>query len=168
VVIVFSLGLFLNLTYCCRLQIGQLLAFTNGQLQPCLASGFLLEFMQHVYVEKFEVSTCLSRILPATSRICRHTDIAQICRAKDGDQFQVLQYTWAHDKFRPWGNSLPVQCPNCGTLRSWIFAEGENQTRLFACKSPSCSKKLVFRRPEQVEWFGGEVTGGRWMVQRGI
>lgn len=100
------------------------------------------------------------RLLPSLSTVCRHTDVVHIRR--EGTATQGCRYVWVHRKIRPWGYDLPVQCQQCGYIRSWIWGEGQKGACLFACKTQGCSNKLAFNRDDR-NWFGGEVNGGRWL-----
>ena len=124
--------------------------------------GFVVGYSQQVLVEGFPLEDCLWRLLPATSAICRHTNIVHL-QAREG-QTHGVRYMWVHPELCPWGNQLPVQCKACGCIRSWVSSTGNAGARIFACQNPQCTNKLIFNAPEEKVWLGGKIFGGCWLV----
>lgn len=142
------------------LRFARLIGFTAAELHPCLTTSFVVGYAQAVLVEKHGVEQSLQRLLPSLSTVCRHTNVVHLWR--DGMDLQGCRYDWVHSKIRPWGNDLPVQCGQCGHVRSWVTAQADHGAVIVACKTPGCPVKNTFNR-EDKNWFGGEVSGGRWI-----
>jgi hypothetical protein len=49
----------------------------------------------------------------------------------------VMQYEWAHKEYKPWGYTLPLQCPQCGILNPWSLAY-LNDGYAVECKNEDC------------------------------
>ena len=61
----------------------------------------------------------------------------------------------------PWGNEIPVQCPECHTLCPWGPKSKKKSTIIFLCTMPSCSKSLHFETPKNKvswNWLGPAIT----------
>ena len=145
-----------------RLHISDLIAFTATQLQPSLTIGFILAHAQQVLIERFNFIASMRKILPTTAAICRHTDIVHICPHSEG-KHKGTRYVWVHLKIRPWGQELPIQCPKCACIRTWLSTREALDGGIFACEH--CGHRLTFSAPQQANnWLGGAVFGGRWLV----
>jgi hypothetical protein len=143
-----------------RLQFTRLIGFTAVELHPCLITSFVIGYAQAVLVEKHGVEQSLQRLLPSLPTVCRHTNVIHLWH--EGTVLHGCRYDWVHHKIRPWGNDLPVQCAQCGHVRSWITVQGNNGASIISCKTSGCPAKFSFNR-EHKDWFGGEVSGGRWL-----
>ena len=55
------------------------------------------------------------------------------------------KYAWYHSHRRPWGIALPMGCPGCGSIRSWLPSKADlahPKAHITSCKSDKCTFKI--------------------------
>ena len=120
--------------------------FTANELQPCLTSTFFLNYRQCILIENFSLEPSLCQLLPISTSIAHHTNLILIhCST---DQVVSTKFIWTYMDIHPWGNEIPVQCPECHTLRPWGPKNKKKSMIIFSCMMPLCSKSLHFEAPE--------------------
>ncbi|KAG2129402.1 uncharacterized protein EDB93DRAFT_1108692 [Suillus bovinus] len=86
-------------------------AFTAKHFHPCLASHFMVSFVQAVIVEGFALREAFPNILDQ-SGLGMHTDVLLMTATpEDTVPLRITRYKWAHASIRPWGNAAAVPVP---------------------------------------------------------
>ena len=128
-------------------------------------SMFFLNYGQRVVIENFSLEPSLCQLLPISTSITCHTDLVLIHHSTD--QVVSTKFIWTHMDIHPWGNEIPVQCPECHTPCPWGPKSKKKSMIIFSCTMPSCSKSLHFEAPENKvswNWLGPAITSSRWMA----
>lgn len=92
-------------------------AFSAKALQQCLTAPFILDYALQVLVQGFSIRRTFEESLPAFSKLGHHTDVV-LLDWKEGES-RGTRFVFTHKVIRPWGKSLPVQCPSCFAVRAW-------------------------------------------------
>ncbi|KAI6000229.1 hypothetical protein EDC04DRAFT_2612093 [Pisolithus marmoratus] len=69
----------------------------------------------------------------------RHSNIVLI--AWEEKDLVVKKLIWTDKHIGPWGNHLPVQCPQCGTIQKWVIGSA-GKTLSSECKYADCGKNM--------------------------
>ncbi|KAG2088383.1 uncharacterized protein F5147DRAFT_781021 [Suillus discolor] len=151
-------------------------AFTAKHFHPCLASHFLISFAQAVIVEGFALREAFPNMLDQ-SGLGMHTDVLLMTATpEDTVPLRITRYKWAHTSIRPWGNVLPLQCPQCGTPVVWerIQADFSQKYMVFRCPFVGCGrtntgrgrlsrKKYTCKAPEGSRLLPGRKRNASWL-----
>jgi hypothetical protein len=100
-----------------RFKFDHLFAFTVDGLIPCLLSSLCVDMVHRVFVEGFDVTAYIGKLLGSAPVVARHTAIIHVRRSSN--TILGTRYTWANADLRPWGNTLPQQCPKCHAFKPW-------------------------------------------------
>ena len=145
-----------------RISCKNLAAFTAMAMHPSLTANLFLGYAQHVLLDKMTIQQFWPRILQNTYNINRLSDIIHLEQDKK-DIINTSRYMWIHNKIRPWGQMLLVQCKKCGCVRNWLSAKMQ-ATVVFACKTKGCPEKLRFGPSDNYKTISDLVSGGRWLL----
>jgi hypothetical protein len=102
-----------------RFEFNHLFAFTVDGLIPCLLSSLLIDLVHRTFIEGYDITTYIGKILRSAPVVARHTAIIHIQRSSKTGNVKGLKYIWANPDMRPFGNVLPFQCPECFAFRPW-------------------------------------------------
>ncbi|KAI6009274.1 hypothetical protein EDC04DRAFT_2610642 [Pisolithus marmoratus] len=74
-----------------------------------------------------------------------HSNIIVMMWRSQGENMEVgklvvEKLVWTDKFIRPWGNNLPVQCPQCGSIQKWVCGS-EGKTNSYECKYTHCGKE---------------------------
>ncbi|KAI6010348.1 hypothetical protein EDC04DRAFT_2610216 [Pisolithus marmoratus] len=74
----------------------------------------------------------------------KHSNIIVMMWRSQGENMEVgklvvEKLVWTDKFIRPWGNYLPVQCPQCGSIQKWVCG-AEGKTNSYECKYTHCGK----------------------------
>lgn len=146
-------------------SVNDLVAFSAPEFHAGLTVGFFVDYAQRVLIEGFSLRPSFKQILTATSQsaLGRHTNIVHVHRDAETSAFLAWAYVFTHVQWRPWGNRLPIACPECQSPQAWAQAGKQGSTYLYACRWKGCKGKCAFRKPEGYELYSQDVNGGRWM-----
>jgi hypothetical protein len=149
-----------------NLSFNDMVSFTAPELHATLTVSFFVDFTQRVLVEGFPLCTSFKAILTATSQsfLARHTNVVYIRHSDDGSKLCIERYTFTHPKWCPWGHQLPLACPGCSSPCPWTDPQTTGSTIPFTCRFDSCTTKCHFQRPDNLRFVGGDMSGGRWMI----
>lgn len=150
--------------------------FTAKHFHPSLASHFLISFAQAVIVEGFSLREAFPNMLEQ-SGLGMHTDVLLMTATpEDAVPLRITRYKWAHVSIRPWGNVLPLQCPQCGTPVVWerIQADSSQKYMVFRCPFTGCGrtntergrlprKKYTCKAPEGSTLLPGRRRNASWL-----
>jgi hypothetical protein len=93
-----------------------LFAFDAPSFHPIYATTFLLNFFQHIIIEGRAFESSAGQLLN-TSSLARHTGIVRFWTR--GSMVMDCTLRWSHSHARPWGKSVPFQCPYCYCIQAW-------------------------------------------------
>ncbi|KAG2737971.1 hypothetical protein P692DRAFT_20823525 [Suillus brevipes Sb2] len=122
-----------------RHRISASVCFNAVRFQPATASHLLLAFIELVLVERLPIRTAFPDMLGQSYKLGRHSDVFLILR-KDDISLDITKFVWTHSSLRPWGQYLPVQCPQCGWTNAWASVH-QNKLYAFECKNDQCKKR---------------------------
>jgi hypothetical protein len=144
-------------------RISASIAFTAVRFQPSFTSHLLLAFVEQVLIERFSISVSFRHMLSQSYKLGRHTDILLMTLGKQDEGLTILKFVWAHCDHRPWGQYLPVQCPGCGCVDSWLSAV-KGGVYAFACTNRRCNKSLTFEQPaNSTKLVPGKTLSSCWL-----
>jgi hypothetical protein len=93
-----------------------------------------LDISQATILEGLDASSFVETLVASSPTIARLTAMVHLKRGKE-DQMIGTQYAWAHPAMRPWGQELPVQCPDCRSIRSFSRRRGgDPDIHKFICR----------------------------------
>ncbi|KAG1728831.1 uncharacterized protein EDB91DRAFT_1160485 [Suillus paluster] len=128
-------------------RISSAVAFTAKHFRPTSACHFMISFAQSVLIECFPLREAFPKILDQ-SELGMHSDVI-LMSVTSGDNhdglamlLQCTRYSWAHVTARPWGNTLPIQCPQCGCPTQWqkFHADASRKCSVFECSYAGCGR----------------------------
>jgi hypothetical protein len=112
---------------------------------------------QVTVLENMDASRFIESLLASSPTISRFTAMVHLKMGRDGNGMVGTKYAWAHQKMRPWGQELPVQCSKCFSLRCFTqFKAGNADVHKFVCKGlntdgTACRDVLEFRAPDNMK-----------------
>jgi hypothetical protein len=84
------------------------------------------------------------------------------------------RYVWSHPGLRPFGNLLPIQCPDCMGLRTWNVVKKSADNIYLRCNGVKgsgvkCSRRFDFNRAPTLSFVLGRYTDdgrhGQWLKE---
>ncbi|KAG0693963.1 hypothetical protein DFH29DRAFT_1006753 [Suillus ampliporus] len=117
------------------------IVFPATRFQPLVATNFLLAMAELVMVEQLDLQKSFLTLLSLSNRLGQHTDVIVMTTVDDavnGTQLSVTTFARAHPQTKPWGISVPAQCPLCGSTTSWsekVGVTASNET--YRVKAPA-------------------------------
>lgn len=125
--------------------------------------GFLTNYARKIWIEADSIDHFLSVELAARSIGC-YTDIVHIRNNPVEGAVTVSRYLFSDLVNRPWGNFLPMACPQCACLEPWSTRKVVQGGSIKAtCTYTNCGKVLSWDKPEDAKAFSKDV-GGKWFV----
>ncbi|KAI6094311.1 hypothetical protein EDD16DRAFT_1529266 [Pisolithus croceorrhizus] len=116
-----------------------MILFDAPHLQPAATGPYLHSHLDNTIIQGYDVSSAALFALHDFAMLGRHSNIVLIFW-KSGD-IVVEKLVWTDKNIRPWGNYLPVQCPQCGTMQKWVGGSA-NKTLSYECKYVDCGKNM--------------------------
>ncbi|KAG1721764.1 hypothetical protein EDD22DRAFT_854316 [Suillus occidentalis] len=121
------------------------IGFNAVRFQPSFAMHLLLAFAELVVIERLAIDLVFPDMLGQSYKLGCHSDV--VFMMPDGrGSLTITKYSWTHSELRPWGQYLPLQCPQCGWTNAWrsvCVAKEYN----FECKNDACRKQYTFSQP---------------------
>ncbi|KAI5998599.1 hypothetical protein EDD15DRAFT_2193970 [Pisolithus albus] len=102
-----------------------MILFDAQHLQLASTTPYLLSLLDSIIVQGFDVSQAAKFALNDCALLGRHSNIFIFMWRSEGQGVQkvekvvVEKLIWTDKFIRPWGEHLPVQCPQCGTMQKW-------------------------------------------------
>lgn len=117
------------------LGVANTLAFNAEYLSTVNTVDLLTKVTKSVVIHGFGFTEALEHSLKQCSTLGRHTGIIHFAH------HTITKYLWAHRDYQPWGQTLPLQCPQCGVLDPWVsvFVKHTQGYRL-ECNNKDCGK----------------------------
>ncbi|KIJ57569.1 hypothetical protein HYDPIDRAFT_34976 [Hydnomerulius pinastri MD-312] len=138
---------------------------------------FLVSLTKSFVIKGFSFREAIVHSLSLSGQLGGHSNVLIIGLARDGHRIKVdvTKYSWAQLDTRPWGQDLPLQCPQCGTPLPWARAK-QGESYVFECRFLSCgwdAKKrtrmrppfrFAISRPDHIKMLPlGKKTGAGWL-----
>lgn len=155
-----------------RHRLSNTIAFDAERLQVVLTSNLIVGVVERTFIEGYPIQMAMPEALGESSRLGYHSSVYLLTLAHTDTTLQltVTKYTWSHRDIRPWGNSLPSQCPQCGCIQvQWVrtaLPHDATATHGFSCANNDCGKpdgrgpkKFKFARSPGVKLLD---QGKRW------
>ncbi|KAI6008490.1 hypothetical protein EDC04DRAFT_2610986 [Pisolithus marmoratus] len=112
-------------------------AFGAKHFISAVIKSFIVAFGVQVVIQGHNLGEVFKDLLDVSVELPMHTDM-YIFQVKDqmaaGTPSNAIhvsgtRYTWFHSHRRPWGNPLPMSCPNCSSIHSWSPSKsGQDQS----------------------------------------
>ncbi|KAG2117528.1 hypothetical protein BD769DRAFT_1390856 [Suillus cothurnatus] len=139
------------------------IAFNAVRFQPSFATHLLLAFAELVLIERLSIQLVFPDMVGQSYKLGRHTDVFLLMPVAP-NSLTVTKYSWTDSQLRPWGQYLPVQCPDCGWANAWE-AVSKCKQYSFECKNPSCRKEYLFSQPANSRiLMPGKRPGACWIA----
>ncbi|KAG1852691.1 hypothetical protein F4604DRAFT_1933565 [Suillus subluteus] len=138
------------------------IGFNAVRFQPSFATHLLLAFAELVIIEHLPIDTAFPDMLGQSYKLGRHSDVFLLMPNNSGS-LAVTKFSWTHSELRPWGQYLPVQCPQCGWTNTW-HSVNMHKDYIFECKNDHCRKWYVFSQPAHSRiLLPGKRPGACWI-----
>jgi hypothetical protein len=108
------------------------LAFDAEDLLTVNTSILLANLTKSVVIEGLEFTNALEHGLKESSTLRKHSGVIHLASNR------ATRYVWTHKVYQPWGETPPVQCPQCGWLNPWVMASQGNRNYGMECRNPNC------------------------------
>lgn len=131
-------GFLMNLS---RFQIAHTLGFDAANLQPINIAKLLMRLTRSVVIFGFKFTEALNKVLTKSPILGMHTGVMHLAWKELTDGAGWLEgrkYVWTHHESQPWGQKLPIQCPECGTMQKWNSIYQEDSSYKFECTYSKC------------------------------
>ncbi|KIK80061.1 hypothetical protein PAXRUDRAFT_65312, partial [Paxillus rubicundulus Ve08.2h10] len=163
-----------------RFRFSSTIAFDAPRFQPFMTWPFLVRIIEATFVEGHAIEAAVPHALAYSGRLGQHTGVYIMtpCPTSLATQqvIHTTKYVWSHRNHRPWGETLPLQCPQCGALKMWSPARYVSGTYIFHCRHPRCGRDAVtgafvkkavtykFKKPDNVEVLSkGKTDAWAWL-----
>ncbi|KAI5992327.1 hypothetical protein EDC04DRAFT_2613650 [Pisolithus marmoratus] len=95
--------------------------------------------LDNTIIQNYPVSSAAQVALHDCGMLGRHSNIILILWESKG--LVVQKFIWTDKHIKPWGNHLPVQCPQCKTIQKWA-ERSAGKTISYECQYPDCGKNM--------------------------
>jgi hypothetical protein len=130
-------------------------AFDAEKLTTLGTSDLVKDIIKSVVIHGFEFEDAFeSSIRHHSYTVGKQTNILHF------SGLSVQKYVWAHKEIQPWGNRIPLQCPQCGALNTFTFLTYHKPTKTYyvGCSYRDCGLGPAGRVP-RVEFRWGFPEG---------
>ncbi|KAG1747473.1 hypothetical protein EDB19DRAFT_1826196 [Suillus lakei] len=95
--------------------------FPAARFQPLVTTNFLVAMVELVAIEQLSIRTVFPTLLSMSGGLGQHTSVILMTPVNiDGCcKLELTTFARAHTQTSPWGIPIPVQCPQCGSTKSW-------------------------------------------------
>ncbi|KAG1808383.1 uncharacterized protein BJ212DRAFT_1485013 [Suillus subaureus] len=121
------------------------IGFNTIRFQPTFTTHLLLAFAELILIERFAIQVAFPDMLGQSYKLGCHSDMFLMMLNSSGS-LTITQYAWTHTELCPWGQYLPVQCPQCGWINAWRSVN-VGKVYHFECKNDACRKGYSFSQP---------------------
>ncbi|KAI6038178.1 hypothetical protein EDC04DRAFT_2604265 [Pisolithus marmoratus] len=116
-----------------------MILFDAPHLQLAATGPYLHSLLDNTIIQGFDVSSAALFALHDSAMLGRHSNIILI--TWESEDLVVVKLVWTDKKIRPWGNHLPLQCPQCGTIQKWEVGSGKKALP-YECNYMDCGKNM--------------------------
>ncbi|RPD52045.1 hypothetical protein L227DRAFT_568855, partial [Lentinus tigrinus ALCF2SS1-6] len=117
-----------------RMQAERVIAWGAAAVQACYTGSFFISFATTVLIERMPLSHAIvARLLDSSTLLARHTSMLLWTRRSSTDKdLHANEYIWSHPRIQPWGNKLPMQCPDCRAIYTFkVKSVHDAETKAF-------------------------------------
>lgn len=143
------------------------IAFSANNFISAVLKPFIVTYAAHVLIQGYALHGAIQDLLDCSPEMRVHTDLllfhvqgSLLTNMPSHTSSLALKtpqagipsiicyrYSWYHSHRRPWGIALPMGCPDCGCIRSWLPSKAHPQgahpkARITSCKSDKCTFKI--------------------------
>jgi hypothetical protein len=152
----------------CSGLFSQVLTFSSFGFMPVFSTSFFVTLTNNRFLygkHDIGLSLCDDEELGAHSNL--------LCFESKKDHSSVTtttsRYIWSHPGLKPFGNPLPIQCPNCKGLRTWDVLKKTADNIYLKCKGIECPQRLDFSRAPALNFVLGKYVDdgryGQWLKE---
>lgn len=117
-------------------NISHALTFDAELLSTSNTTDFVAKVFKWVVIHGYTFENALEKSINDCSSMGKHTGVVHLTPGS------VTKFIWAHKEIQPWGEKLPLQCPQCGVLEKWIsITLNDPPGYLFRCVNVNCGKE---------------------------
>jgi len=117
------------------LGVSDALAFDAKNLSTVNTIELVMKLCKQIIILGEEFSSALRQSLRECVTVGKHTNIVHLGVGS------ARKYIWAHKDYQPWGNKLPLQCPQCGKLKPWVVTYMQKDKEYRAkCENGRCGE----------------------------
>jgi hypothetical protein len=126
-----------------------------------------------VVIHGFDFTKVLEHVLLESSMLGMHTADLHFSTAGEGLDMKTMRYVWTHWEYQPWGQLLPLQCLQCGTVQKWCLIQIRGGGYKYECRYGKCGYKgdqrqspayaLTINHPEGGTMLPQCSRNGAWM-----
>ncbi|KAI6026887.1 hypothetical protein PISMIDRAFT_109236, partial [Pisolithus microcarpus 441] len=112
-------------------------------LQLATTTPYLLSLLDSIVIQGFDIAKAVKFALSDCALLGRHSNIIAMIWRSEGqgvekvEKVVVEKLIWTDKHIRPWGDYLPVQCPQCGTMQKWECGSA-GKTITYECRYAEC------------------------------
>jgi len=120
-----------------------------------------MRLTRSVVIYGFQFTEAVEKVLTESPLLGMHTGVVHLVwkESVDGaDSLEGCKYVWTHRECQPWGQLLPIQCPQCGTVQKWHSIYLDDGSYKFECTYSKCGyhgadregwrHQIIIQRPE--------------------
>jgi hypothetical protein len=146
----------------------QVLTFSSFGFMPVFSTPFFVALTYNRFLYgKHEIGHSLRH----DEELGAHSDLLCFESKKDRSSATTTttRYIWSHPGLKPFGNPLPIQCPDCKGLRTWDILKKTADNIYLKCKGLNCSQRLDFSRAPALNFVRGKYMDdgqhGQWLKE---
>jgi hypothetical protein len=152
----------------CSGLFSQVLTFTSFDFMSVFSTPFFVTLTNNRFLYgKHDIGLSLrdDEVLGA------HSDILCFESRKDHSSVTTTtgRYIWSHPGLKPFGNPLPMQCPDCKGLRTWEVLKKTADNIYLKCRGIKCPQRLEFSRAPALKFVLGRYVDdgrhGQWLKE---
>lgn len=157
---------FLALLQILTFDISHCMTATIGFNAVCFQLSFtmhlLLAFVELVVIEYLAIDLVFPNMLGQSYKLGCHSDMI-FMMPDSHSSLTITKFSWTHCELHPWGQYLPLQCPQCGWTNAWCSVCVSKDYH-FECKNDACRKEYTFSQPPHSKGLlPGKRPGSCWI-----
>ncbi|TFK79028.1 hypothetical protein K466DRAFT_606454 [Polyporus arcularius HHB13444] len=148
-----------------QMRMQRVVCFGAAALQVPLTVPFFMGFAISVYIEGVNLDhSHFTRLLSSASMLNHHTTVVLYTRVAANQPVLLLNnYRWSHHTVWPYGEELPLQCPDCSLLASLKIKAGQGDKLHGTCEQKGCGFSCAYALSEGYKVVKA-IEQGAWLV----
>ncbi|KAI5986463.1 hypothetical protein EDD15DRAFT_2194597 [Pisolithus albus] len=137
-------------------------AFGADRFISAVLKSFIIAYSVRVLIQGHDLYEVFTDLLDASLELRMHSDTflfhvgghvaPTVPYSSPTPSVIGISYSWFHTHHRPWGTALPMSCPSCSSIRSWLPSKAVVDSagklaRVSTCVSPGCGHQLFSYPP---------------------
>lgn len=111
-----------------RRKFKSIIGYTEQDFLPHQATAFSMKLCHKLFIECFSITRCLPNLLNEEEALGAHTSVILLISSLG------FRYFWCHKAYRPFGDKVPLQCPDCFAIRTLSFSSGSEEKYTVRCR----------------------------------